>query len=132
MDGDDSKLFRPVCRELNLPIQDPINVLATKKVRKEDSNTGRIIEYNTSNSSVVQLNPLPEFGKIVNFFTYRSLQFVVANKFEIHITHDGRLIHIPDISAASRMIIFFKDLEKYRPLVTADVGDSKQLWILNR
>lgn len=128
--------MKPICKALGLPIQPPIHVTVQKKVIKEDSETGRKVEYkplsasnipNITCSAFIPWNSAAEFGQIERFFLYRATQFVVVHKF-LHFVHrsDG-LILVPDMTLTTRVILTLDELSC--PLVVAH--SDKELWILN-
>ena len=45
LNDEDTELLKPLCKELGLPIQPPVDVMVQKKAIKEDPHTGRKVEY---------------------------------------------------------------------------------------
>ena len=134
----DVELLKPVCKALNIPVQSPVHVEFHKRLHKEDTITGRLVDYSsltntvdlpTSSSAFVSVKSQTEFGHIERFFCYRSTKFVILSMFD-NFTHtsDG-LIIIADSTAKTRTFLSFDSVS--RPLVVASDPIDNQLWILN-
>ena len=131
-------LLKPVCKNLNLPLQPPVSVVFLKKVTIKEKFTGRIIEYKPSNFNAEPVilikrateltSSLSSFGYIENIFSYRSHTFAIVQQFEcLGHTFNG-LVCISDPSICRKQIYLLESVS--RPLVTA-VNESSELWILN-
>lgn len=133
LEDDEIVLFRPVCQNLNLPLQPPISVSFHKKVTIREKPTGWIIEYKPSNIkgyTVVSLKQSADlaFGQVESFLTYRNNVFTIIQKFE-SLTHiSSGLVCISDPSVCKKELFPLEAIS--RPLVTA-LNERSELWILN-
>ena len=74
LNENDVRLFKHVCKRLNLPVQYPVAVCFLKRVSVIDNPTGRMIDYRSSNESATFFNvisvtstfesPVTQFGMI--------------------------------------------------------------------
>ena len=126
LDEEDVEHLKPVCKDLDIPLQLPVEVIVQAKMIKEDVNTHRVVEFRNE-STYVALNSIPEFGQLKMLFTYRDNKFAFLAKYDSWNMEDG-LIHIKDTTTTTRVAAHLDSLSS--PLVTA-APQTKELWILN-
>ena len=72
------ELLKPICKNLNLPLQPPVSVDFLKKVILREKLTGRIIEYKPSKSNSVVYITQPmhiaqlTFGQVESLFIQKQ------------------------------------------------------------
>ena len=137
---EDVKLFNPICRQLNMPVQPPVSVLFLKKISVIDNPTGRMVEYRSSNESstsrsfnVVSVTlsskaTAPQFGIIKGLFVYRDVNFAVIEIFECPIHFSDGIVDVTNCTNTSRAILPL--VEVSRPLIIA-MEKFPQLYIIN-
>ena len=117
--------MKPLVRKYSLPFQTPMEVEVHKKQIREDSNTGRKIEFS---SGVVCLpTSPPQYAKIDYLFSYKSVSFAGCQVFCSVVPRDS-MLHVPNTTLFERTILPLKELS--RPLVFA-TGNDNELWILS-
>lgn len=136
LDEVDTTLLKQACKDLHFPIQPPVEVKVVKKLEKENSQTGRNVEYTslpistlprTTCSAFVSLKSSESFGQIESFFIYRSTKFVILHIFNSPAQRLHGLIYIADMTLTARKIVPFDNISL--PLVIAI--NNNHLWILN-
>ena len=106
-------------REYSLPLETPFEVEVCKAIEREDSMTGRVIEFS---SGVVRL-PTQQFAEIYCPFSYKSVSFAGCRVFTKVVPKDS-LYLVPDIMKTTFAIVPVAP-----PLVYAKCTDN-ELWIL--
>lgn len=134
-------MFIPLCRTINLPVQQPIYVSFSKKVTIVEEPTGRVIELKTRTPELditvdytccTFVSFSSQFGCIDKLFEYRETKFAVVTKFDCSVCVSNGLVNLVDTTMRSQAICQLKEIS--RPLVVAvEYGDNPhdQLWILN-
>ena len=81
LDEEDVEHLKPVCKDLDITLQLPVEVIVQAKMIKEDVNTHRVVEFRNE-STYVALNSIPEFGQLKMLFTYRDNKFAFLTKYD--------------------------------------------------
>lgn len=125
LNDEEVALAKPIFRDLDIPFQPPVVVTnVTCTAFREDKHTGRIIEFSAPRNGSASCSAYisfpffnaTAFGRIVSFFSYRSVEFVLVDKFEPPLREEHGLIFLSN-SFTTKCICPFNEVS--RPLVVA-------------
>lgn len=137
----ESAIFKPTCKRLNLLVQPPTTVEFLRKVCITEEYTGRIIEYKPydqthgdnsvgCDSHLVGCTVVSHgshYGFIDKLFLYNATEFAIVKRFESKITIINGFVLIADCSVNSEVVQPLKEVS--RPLIFA--SSYPKLWIIN-
>ena len=133
---EDFRLFHPVCKRLNLPVQPPVSACFLKKISIIDNPTGRMRDYRSSNESATCFNVVSvtsessatQFGIIKRLFVYRDINFAFIEIFKCPIHYCDGIVYVTNCTNNSQALLPL--VEVSRPHVIA-IENFPQLYILN-
>ena len=118
---DEVSLMRPVAEAMNMPIQPPVAVQVHSNISREDTPTGRVIQYHLPDCVAFEARA---FGEIELLFQYRATLFAVVKKFNNILEIEPGLVSVRG-SLVTKLVIPLEGIS--RPLI---VGKSNQEFII--